>query len=57
MVRAISELDGFASITRGMRTNKASQRATLRAAPERIRDRVVTRHSAGGIRARWLIGR
>jgi hypothetical protein len=46
MVRAICELDGFASRARGMQPNKALHRMALRAAAEHVRDRIVP--------CRWL---
>jgi hypothetical protein len=41
MVRAICELDGFASRTCGIQPNKALYGMALRAAAERVRDRIV----------------
>jgi hypothetical protein len=57
MVRAICELDGFASRTRGMLPNQPVQPTALRAVAERVFDRIITSTLAGGIRVRWLIGR
>jgi hypothetical protein len=57
MVRAICELDGFASRTRGMLPNQPLQPTALRAVAERVFDRIITSTLAGGIRVRWLIGR